>query len=157
MRCLDYMKVTEILRLSEMGYFTLREIAASVGCSKTTVGEILSRCKECGLTYADASCMTADRINELIYPESFGRKPVKDEPDWEAIHKELQKNPRRNLNISGKKITDLLILMDTVTADFVPSTKGGRIALANRSYFPRNVSPVKSSLSIGSATNFLAL
>ena len=53
MRCLDYMKVTEILRLSEMGYFTLREIAASVGCSKTTVGEILSRCKECSLTYAD--------------------------------------------------------------------------------------------------------
>ena len=97
MRCLDHMKVTEILRLSEMGYFTLREIAASVGCSKTTVGEILTRCKECGLTYADASAMTADRINELIYPESFGRKPVKGEPDWEAIHKELQKNPRRNL------------------------------------------------------------
>ena len=38
MRCLEAMKITEILRLKEMGYFTYREIGESVGCSKTTVG-----------------------------------------------------------------------------------------------------------------------
>lgn len=45
MRCLDYMKITEILRLKEMNIFNYRDIDQSVGCSKTTVGEILSRCK----------------------------------------------------------------------------------------------------------------
>ena len=54
MRCLERMKVVEILRLKEMDMFTYRDIAASVNCSKTTVGEILSRCRKHGLTYADA-------------------------------------------------------------------------------------------------------
>ena len=97
MRCLEHMKVIEILRLKEMNLFTYRDIAASVDCSKTTVGEILSRCKKHGLTYADASHMTQDQINEIIYPESFGPRQVKDEPDWEAIHKRLRSSKRVNL------------------------------------------------------------
>lgn len=80
MRCLEFMKIAEILRLKEMGLFTYRDIGESVGCSKTTVGEILKRCKDCNLTYDDAKSMTQDQINELIYPESFGRKKLKDEP-----------------------------------------------------------------------------
>ncbi len=42
MRCLETMKIVEILRLREMN-FKLREISDAVGCSKTTVGEILKR------------------------------------------------------------------------------------------------------------------
>ncbi len=90
------MIITEILRLREMD-FKLREIADSTGVSKTTAGEILSRCKECGLTYDVACTLTPERINELIYPDSFGRKQVKDEPDWEAIHKRLLSSRRINL------------------------------------------------------------
>jgi len=97
MRCLDFMKITEILRLKEMNLFTYRDIADSVGCSKTTVGEILNKCKECGLTYEAARSMTQDQINNLIYPDSFGPKQVKDEPDWEAIHARLQSSRRINL------------------------------------------------------------
>lgn len=97
MRCLEFMKVTEILRLNEMRTFTYRDIATSVGCSKTTVGEVLKRCKECNLTYDDAKSMTQEKINELIYPESFGRKQVKDEPDWNLIHSRLQSSKRINL------------------------------------------------------------
>lgn len=97
MRCLEHMKITEILRLYEMQVFTYRQIGESVGCSKTTVGEIVGRCKECGLTYDDAREMTQERINELIYPESFGRKQVKEEPDWEMVHKRLQSSKRINL------------------------------------------------------------
>ena len=84
MRCLETMKITEILRLREMG-FKLREISDAVGCSKTTVGEILTRCKACDLRYEDAIILPQGRLNELIYPESFGRKQVKEEPDWEAM------------------------------------------------------------------------
>lgn len=97
MRCLDYMKISEILRLAEMNLFTYRDIADSVGCSKTTVGEILSKCKECGLTYADASTMTKDEIDALIYPESYGPKQVKEEPDWDRIHARLQSSRKLNL------------------------------------------------------------
>lgn len=97
MRCLDLNKITEILRLKEMCIFNYRQIGDSVGCSKTTVGEILSRCKDCNLTYDDAVTMTAERLNELIYPESFGRKPSKDEPEWEDIYQRLLKNRRLNL------------------------------------------------------------
>ncbi len=92
MRCLDLVKVTEILRLSEMSNvkLTLRQIGESVGCSKSTVGEIKTRCKNCGLTYEDARQMTTEQVNELIYPESFGRKPVKPKPNteisWEKKH-----------------------------------------------------------------------
>lgn len=97
MRCLDFMKITEILRLKEMNLFTYRDIADSTGCSKTTVGDILKRCKECGLTYEAAKSMTQDQINSLIYPDSFGPKQVKDEPDWEAIHAKLQASHKINL------------------------------------------------------------
>jgi len=97
MRCLEHMKITEILRLYEMKAFTYREIGDSVGCSKSSVGEIIKRCKECGLAYDDAKVLTQERLNELIYPDSFGRKQVKEEPDWDSIHNRLQSSRRINL------------------------------------------------------------
>lgn len=97
MRCLEHMKITEILRLYEMQVFPYRQIGESVGCSKTTVGEIIKRCKECGLTNADAKELTQERLNELIYPDSFGPKQIKDEPDREAVHNRLQSSKRINL------------------------------------------------------------
>ena len=97
MRCLEHMKIVEILRLKAMNIFTYREIAQSVGCSKTSVGDVLSRCKECGLDYESARSMSADEINKLVYPESFGPKQVKDEPDWDTIHARLQASKKTNL------------------------------------------------------------
>ena len=70
MRCLEFMKIVEILRLKEMKIFTYRDIADSVGCSKTTVGDILSRCKECCLTYEDADTSKLER--------KFGFRPTTD-------------------------------------------------------------------------------
>ena len=74
MRCLDYMKNTETLRLKEMNLFTYRDIAQSVDCSKTNVGVILKRCNECGLTYEAASTIKQDQIIELVYSDSYGSK-----------------------------------------------------------------------------------
>ena len=91
------MIITEILRLKEMNLFTYRDIAKSVGCSKTTVGDIVNRCKECGLTYESVRTMTEDEINKLVYPDSFGPKQVKEEPDWESIHARLQSSKKLNL------------------------------------------------------------
>ena len=41
--------------------------------------------------------MTQDEIDALVYPESFGPKQVKDEPDWENIHSRLQLSRKLNL------------------------------------------------------------
>ena len=38
------------------------------------ITEVISRCKECGLTYEEAINLSPERIKELIYPDSFGRK-----------------------------------------------------------------------------------
>jgi len=95
MRCVDPVKILEILRLTEQGY-SQREIARSVKCGKSTVGEIQKRCRNCNLQYNTASKMTNDEIKKLIYPGSFGQ-PKKDDPDWASIHNRLQSNKRLNL------------------------------------------------------------
>jgi transposase len=90
------MKVLEVLRLTEMG-LKQTEIAQSVNCARSTVGDIQKRCHECGLTYSDAKDMTSDKINDLIYPDSSGKKPVKGDPDWQSIHSLLTTRKRMNL------------------------------------------------------------
>lgn len=96
MRCLEAMKVIEILRLADM-QLNQSEIGTSVNCARSTVGEIIRRCRQAGLTYADAQFMSADEINELLYPDSYGKKTVKEDPDWKAIHHLLSTRKRMNL------------------------------------------------------------
>lgn len=91
------MKVIEILRLDAMGCFTQQQIGNSVGCAKSTVSETLRRCRECGLTYDDVRSLDEKRIGELLYPDSFGPKTTKEEPEWEYYHRRLQSSRRINL------------------------------------------------------------
>jgi len=95
MRCEEPVKILEIVRLTEQGY-SQREIAQSVKCGKSTVGEIQKRCRNCKLRYETAVLMTNDEIKMLLYPDSFGRS-VKGDPDWPTIHQRLQANKRLNL------------------------------------------------------------
>jgi transposase len=97
MRCTEKMRITEILRLWQMG-LTQREIADSVKCGKSTVGEIQQRCKNAGLTYDQALQMTNNELRELLYPDSAPKKIGADDPPWESIHKVLQsRDNRKNL------------------------------------------------------------
>lgn len=96
MRCLETMKLTEILRLYNLG-FKYRDIANSVGCSKTTVGEVLKRCNDLGISYDIAITLSDSELHSRIYPDSFGRKPEKQEPDFESIYLRLLSNRRINL------------------------------------------------------------
>lgn len=101
MRCEEPVKIIEILRLTEQGY-SQREIAQSVKCGKSTVGEIQKRCRNCKLQYDAAAVMANDEIKKLLYPESFGRFE-KEEPDWPNIHERLQTNRRLNLQYLWEK------------------------------------------------------
>src|SRR5690554_3781482 len=95
MRCVEPVKIIEIMRLTEQGY-SQREIARSVKCGKSTVGEIQKRCRNCNLQYNTAARMTDGEIKKLLYPNSFGQFK-KDDPDWPRIHERLQSNKRLNL------------------------------------------------------------
>jgi len=90
------MKIIEMLRLSEMG-FSHRQIAASGGCGKSTVGEVLKLCKEKGITHEAALRLSSEELHTKLYPESEIQKGKVAEPDWKAIHEELVKH--KNLNL----------------------------------------------------------
>ncbi|MBS4024455.1 MAG: hypothetical protein KGZ96_02140 [Clostridia bacterium] len=69
MRCEEPVEILEISRLTEQGY-SQREMAQSIKCGKSTVGEIQKRCRYCNLHYEAASIMTNDEIKMLLYPDS---------------------------------------------------------------------------------------
>jgi len=78
-RCESPMKILEILRLSQMGC-PQTKIKESVKCARSTVGEVLKRCREAGLTFEKAQSMTTEKITALLYPAA-AKKYVKQEPD----------------------------------------------------------------------------
>jgi len=49
------------------------------------------------LSHERAAMMTNGEIKALLYPDSFGRRFQKDEPDWAEIHNRLQTHKRLNL------------------------------------------------------------
>jgi len=102
MRCCEVVNILEIMRLSEMG-FSQRKIATSVNCGKTTVGEVMSRCRDAGLAYADAAEMTSAEINKRLYPAKTAEVGEKARPDWEAVHKWLKGGKRRNLQYAWEE------------------------------------------------------
>ena len=96
MRCEEPMKIIGILRLSEQGY-SQRDIATSVKCAKSTVGIILKKSREYGLTYKESVDMTHDQLLTRLYPNGAGGRHRKDNPDFENIQKILDKRKRANL------------------------------------------------------------
>lgn len=89
------MKILEILRLSQMGY-PQTKIKDSVKCARSTVGEVLKRCRVVDLTFEKAQTMTAEEITALLYPAA-AKKYAKPEPDYEYIYNEIKKRPNLNL------------------------------------------------------------
>ena len=63
------MKIIDILRLSELG-LSQQKIADSAGCGRSTVGDLLRLCRECGIDHATAASLTEEQLHERLYPES---------------------------------------------------------------------------------------
>ena len=81
----------EILRLSNEGRLSGRDIAASCRCSYTTVKRILSRAGELALTYDSLKGLSDPAIAKLLYPKAK-MKNLQKEPDFEHVHRELAKS-----------------------------------------------------------------
>jgi len=76
MRRLDMSKVREILRLKFDVGLSLRDIAASCNCGKSTVDDVLKRAKNANISWP---CYLNDKeLLSLIYPPSEARNKAID-------------------------------------------------------------------------------
>jgi transposase len=98
MRCIETVKIMEILRLGELG-LSQRDIAASANCGKSTVSEVQQRCREKGLTYDTAAGMSAKALVALLYPPK-GKASNKTHPNWDEVHTWIKGGKRRNLQFA---------------------------------------------------------
>ena len=80
----------EILRLSSLG-LNKSQIAQSIGCSRTTVIQVLNIAAEKGVCYPLPSELTDRKLAELLFPSNKLRLGYK-MPDYEYVHKELQRS-----------------------------------------------------------------
>jgi len=88
MRRLDMSKVREILRLKFDVGLSLRDIAASCNCGKSTVEDVLKRAKNASISWP---CYLNDKeLLSLIYPPSEARNKAI-EPDLNYIFNEMKK------------------------------------------------------------------
>lgn len=79
----------EVLRLQSLG-INNSQIAAALGCSRTTVIAVLRKAGEKGLTYLKAEKMPNRELGNILFPSETG-KPAYKMPDYDYIHREMAK------------------------------------------------------------------
>ena len=87
---LEVRKITDVLRLNEQG-FSQREIAQSLGCARSTVGDTLCRAAAAGLTYGRPRELSEAELYARLYPGNTGSPRRRIEPDYEYLHRELRR------------------------------------------------------------------
>jgi transposase len=86
-------KVREVLRLRHALGLSERQIAVSVGVSRSTVAEYLRRAGVVGITWpVPEEMLDAELERRLFTPPSFEPKPPRGVPDWHQVHKELKRH-----------------------------------------------------------------
>lgn len=80
----------EILRLKKLG-LNNSQIAQSVGCSRTTVIQVLNAAEERGIIYPLPEDLSDRKLSEILFPSSR-TKPQYKMPDYDYVHKELRKS-----------------------------------------------------------------
>lgn len=88
MRRLNVHKIREILKLKYDSNLSVRNIAASCNCSKSTVQDILKRAEKAGIKYPVV--LPNKKLIEKLYPPTERNNPVL-EPDVNYIHLEMKK------------------------------------------------------------------
>ena len=89
---LSMRKVSEVARLSASG-LSNRQIARSCNLARSTVAEYLERFEGAGLKWPLPPEMSEEELDVRLFqrPETRGRDPARPLPEWQAIHKELQR------------------------------------------------------------------
>lgn len=85
-------KVREVLRLKHALGASERQIAVSVGVSRSTIGEYLRRAAVIGITWpVPAELDDAELERRLFRPAALDGHPARRQPDWNQVHKELKR------------------------------------------------------------------
>src|ERR1700751_282330 len=85
-------KVREVLRLRHALGVSERQIAVTVGISRSTVGEYLRRAAVIGITWPVPEGMDDGELERRLFtPPTFEEKPIRPLPDWMAVHRELKR------------------------------------------------------------------
>lgn len=84
-------KITDVLRLNEAG-FSQRQIAESLACARSTVGDTLSRAEAAVLTYEAAKELDEAELHARLYPGNTGSPRRRVEADYEYLHRELRRD-----------------------------------------------------------------
>src|SRR5439155_19304612 len=84
--------VREVLRLRHALGVSERQIAVTVGVSRSTVGEYLRRAAVIGITWPVPEGMDDGELERRLFtPPTFEEKPGQPLPDWSNVHKELKR------------------------------------------------------------------
>jgi len=90
-------KLSEVLRLSAAG-LSIRDIASSVGASKTTVADYLARARGSGLSWPLPDDLDEASLEAKLFPPNTASvaasRPV---PDWREVHRQLKR--RRHVTL----------------------------------------------------------
>ena len=85
-------KVREVLRLRHALGVSERQIAVTLGISRSTVGEYLRRAAVIGITWPVPEGMDDGELERRLFtPPTFEEKPARPLPDWTVVHRELKR------------------------------------------------------------------
>ena len=70
---------------------SMRQVAAALGVSKTTVSEIAMFARDAGVDWALASTLSDDELQAKLYPPPRPRSSTRLEPEYAALHHELKR------------------------------------------------------------------
>jgi transposase len=85
-------KVREVLRLRHALGVSERQIAVTVGVSRSTVGEYLRRAAVIGITWPVPDGLDDGELERRLFtPPTFDPTPARSLPDWSYVHRELKR------------------------------------------------------------------
>jgi len=69
----------------------MRQVAAALGVSKSTVSEIAMYARDAGVDWPLASTLSDDELQARLYPPPRPRSSTRHEPDHARLHQELKR------------------------------------------------------------------
>ena len=89
---LNMRRIRDVLRLKFGQGLSERQVAASLGLSKTSVGTYLHRARQAGLTWPLPQGLDDDGLELLLFPAApTVPAPERPFPDWISIDRELRR------------------------------------------------------------------
>lgn len=84
-------KIRQALQLLADSGLSARQVAAALGISKSTVGDIAMYARDAGVDWALARTLSDDELQARLYPPPRPRSSTRREPDYAVLHQELKR------------------------------------------------------------------